>query len=132
MASWKIAPAMAWGNTCVIKPSEDTPASVTMLGRLATEACLPPGVLNVLNGHGTPAGFVVGRRPPRGPRDVHRFLDHGQARHGIGCEPPRPGFPRTGDLPADHATREHIDHQRRGHPAGEIRVLPSNTNEHDQ
>lgn len=56
MASWKIAPALAWGNTCVVKPSEDTPASVTMLGRLAVEAGLPPGVLNVLNGHGTPAG----------------------------------------------------------------------------
>jgi aminomuconate-semialdehyde/2-hydroxymuconate-6-semialdehyde dehydrogenase len=56
MASWKIAPAIAWGNTCIIKPSEETPASVTMLGRLATEAGLPPGVLNVLNGHGSPAG----------------------------------------------------------------------------
>jgi aminomuconate-semialdehyde/2-hydroxymuconate-6-semialdehyde dehydrogenase len=56
MATWKIAPAIAWGNTCIIKPSEDTPASVTMLGRLAVEAGLPPGVLNVLNGHGTPAG----------------------------------------------------------------------------
>jgi aminomuconate-semialdehyde/2-hydroxymuconate-6-semialdehyde dehydrogenase len=42
MATWKIAPAIAWGNTCVIKPSEDTPASVTMLGRLAVEADLPP------------------------------------------------------------------------------------------
>ncbi len=56
MASWKVAPAIAWGNTCVIKPSEDTPASVTMLGRLAVEAGLPPGVINVLNGHGDPAG----------------------------------------------------------------------------
>ena len=56
MASWKIAPAIAWGNTCIIKPSEDTPASVTMLGRLAIEAGFPPGVLNVLNGHGAPAG----------------------------------------------------------------------------
>jgi aminomuconate-semialdehyde/2-hydroxymuconate-6-semialdehyde dehydrogenase len=56
MASWKVAPAIAWGNTCVVKPSEDTPASVTMLGRLAVEAGFPPGVINVLNGHGTPAG----------------------------------------------------------------------------
>ncbi|MDN5745506.1 MAG: aldehyde dehydrogenase [Nocardioidaceae bacterium] len=56
MASWKIAPALAWGNTCIIKPSEDTPASVTLLGRLAVEAGFPPGVLNVLNGHGAPAG----------------------------------------------------------------------------
>ncbi len=59
MASWKIAPAIAWGNTCIIKPSEDTPASVTMLGRLAIEAGFPPGVLNVLNGHGAPAGSSI-------------------------------------------------------------------------
>lgn len=59
MASWKIAPAIAWGNTCVIKPSEDTPASVTLLGRLAGEAGLPPGVINVLNGHGSPAGAAL-------------------------------------------------------------------------
>ena len=59
MASWKVAPAIAWGNTCVVKPSEDTPASVTMLGRLAVEAGLPPGVVNVVNGHGTPAGSAL-------------------------------------------------------------------------
>ncbi len=59
--SWKIAPAIAWGNTCIIKPSEDTPASVTLLGRLAVEAGFPPGVLNVLNGHGA-------RRARRSPR----------------------------------------------------------------
>jgi aminomuconate-semialdehyde/2-hydroxymuconate-6-semialdehyde dehydrogenase len=59
LATWKIAPAIAWGNTCVIKPSEDTPASVTLLGRLAVEAGLPPGVLNVLNGHGSPAGAAL-------------------------------------------------------------------------
>lgn len=59
MASWKIAPAIAWGNTCIIKPSEDTPASVTLLGRLGAEAGLPPGVLNVLNGHGAPAGAAL-------------------------------------------------------------------------
>jgi len=63
MASWKIAPALAWGNTCVVKPSEDTPASVTMLGRLAAEAGLPPGVLNVLNGHGAPAGSALAADP---------------------------------------------------------------------
>ncbi len=56
MATWKIAPAIAWGNTCIIKPAEDTPASVTMLGRLAVQAGFPPGVLNVLHGYGVPAG----------------------------------------------------------------------------
>ncbi len=59
MATWKIAPAIAWGNTCIIKPSEDTPASVTLLGRLAVEAGFPPGVLNVLNGYGAPAGSTL-------------------------------------------------------------------------
>ncbi len=59
MATWKIAPAIAWGNTCVVKPSEDTPASVTLLGRLAVDAGFPPGVLNVLNGHGAPAGSTL-------------------------------------------------------------------------
>lgn len=59
MASWKIAPAIAWGNTCIIKPSEDTPSSVTYLGRLAVEAGFPPGVLNVLNGYGHPAGSSI-------------------------------------------------------------------------
>jgi aminomuconate-semialdehyde/2-hydroxymuconate-6-semialdehyde dehydrogenase len=59
MATWKIAPAIAWGNTCIIKPAEDTPASVTHLGRLAIEAGFPPGVLNVLNGFGVPAGATL-------------------------------------------------------------------------
>jgi aminomuconate-semialdehyde/2-hydroxymuconate-6-semialdehyde dehydrogenase len=52
LESWKIAPALAWGNTVVLKPAEDTPASAALLGRLATEAGLPPGVLNVLHGYG--------------------------------------------------------------------------------
>ncbi len=55
MATWKIAPAIAWGNTCIIKPAEDTPASVNYLGKLAAQV-FPPGVLNVLNGYGVPAG----------------------------------------------------------------------------
>ena len=58
MATWKIAPAIAWGNTCIIKPAEDTPTSVVYLGRLAAQV-LPPGVLNVLNGFGEPAGSTL-------------------------------------------------------------------------
>lgn len=52
LATWKVAPALAWGNTVVLKPAEDTPTSVTILARLAVEAGLPPGVLNVVHGYG--------------------------------------------------------------------------------
>ena len=51
-ATWKIAPALAWGNTVVLKPAEDTPVSATMLARLAIEAGMPPGTFNVLHGLG--------------------------------------------------------------------------------
>jgi aminomuconate-semialdehyde/2-hydroxymuconate-6-semialdehyde dehydrogenase len=52
LETWKVAPALAWGNTVVLKPAEDTPASATMLARLAIEAGLPPGVFNVVHGFG--------------------------------------------------------------------------------
>jgi len=52
LESWKVAPALAWGNTVVLKPAEDTPASAAIMARLALEAGLPPGVLNVLHGFG--------------------------------------------------------------------------------
>ena len=52
LESWKVAPALAWGNTIVLKPAEDTPASATIMARLALEAGIPPGVFNVLHGYG--------------------------------------------------------------------------------
>jgi len=52
LETWKVAPALAWGNTVILKPAEDTPASATLLARLAIEAGMPPGVLNVLHGYG--------------------------------------------------------------------------------
>jgi aminomuconate-semialdehyde/2-hydroxymuconate-6-semialdehyde dehydrogenase len=64
LESWKVAPALAWGNTVVLKPAEDTPASATLMARLALEAGLPPGVLNVLHGYGpASAGAALTEHP---------------------------------------------------------------------
>lgn len=51
-ASWKVAPALAFGNTVVLKPAEQSPLTAARLGALALEAGLPPGVLNVVQGFG--------------------------------------------------------------------------------
>ncbi|KAB1644229.1 aldehyde dehydrogenase family protein [Gulosibacter chungangensis] len=59
LESWKVAPALAWGNTVVLKPSEDSPATATMLGRLAIEAGFPEGVLNVVQGAGATGGYLT-------------------------------------------------------------------------
>ncbi len=55
----KIAPALAAGCTLVVKPSEETPLSIGLLGRLAAEAGFPPGVLNIVNGLGRSAGAAL-------------------------------------------------------------------------
>ncbi|WP_329289821.1 aldehyde dehydrogenase [Streptomyces pseudovenezuelae] len=63
LAGWKVAPALAAGCTVVLKPSENSPLSALLLGRLATEAGLPPGVLNVVSGDGPVAGRALGLHP---------------------------------------------------------------------
>jgi betaine-aldehyde dehydrogenase len=62
MAIWKIAPALAAGNTVVLKPSETTPLSTLRLAELCAEH-LPAGVLNVVTGHGDPAGQAIVTHP---------------------------------------------------------------------
>ncbi|MBP6996139.1 MAG: 2-hydroxymuconic semialdehyde dehydrogenase [Phycicoccus sp.] len=52
LATWKIAPALACGNAVIVKPSEETPASVTVLAEAFEAAGLPPGVFNLVHGHG--------------------------------------------------------------------------------
>ncbi|MFI0965972.1 aldehyde dehydrogenase [Streptomyces sp. NPDC021080] len=63
LAGWKVAPALAAGCTVVLKPSENSPLSALLLGRIATEAGLPPGVLNVVGGTGPVAGRAIGLHP---------------------------------------------------------------------
>lgn len=57
--TWKIAPALACGNTVVAKPSEITPVTAFMLAQLAIEADLPPGVLNIVHGTGPEVGQAI-------------------------------------------------------------------------
>lgn len=63
MAAWKVAPALATGCTVVLKPAEQSPLSGLLLGRLAHEAGLPPGVFNVVAGEGPEAGRALGLHP---------------------------------------------------------------------
>lgn len=63
LLSWKIAPALATGNTAVAKPSELTPLTATMLGDLCIKAGLPPGVLNIVHGAGAEAGAALAGHP---------------------------------------------------------------------
>ncbi len=63
LLSWKIAPAIASGNTCVAKPSELTPLTANRLAELSLEAGLPPGVMNIVHGYGAKAGAAICEHP---------------------------------------------------------------------
>jgi len=59
LLSWKIAPAIASGNTCVAKPSELTPLTADRLAQLSLEAGVPAGVMNIVHGYGAKAGAAL-------------------------------------------------------------------------
>jgi acyl-CoA reductase-like NAD-dependent aldehyde dehydrogenase len=63
MASWKLGPALAAGNTCILKPASYSPLTALRLGELALEAGLPPGVVNVVTGPGGTAGAAIAAHP---------------------------------------------------------------------
>ncbi|KAF9053883.1 aldehyde dehydrogenase [Hymenopellis radicata] len=63
MISWKIGPALATGNTIVLKPSELTPLTALRLADLVIEAGFPPGVLNIVNGYGMTVGQAISENP---------------------------------------------------------------------
>ena len=78
LGTWKVMPALAWGNTVVWKPAEDTPVSAAILGRLAIEAGFPPGVLNIVHGYGPDsAGSALTENP-----DVDRITFTGESGTG--------------------------------------------------
>ncbi|MDQ3425820.1 MAG: aldehyde dehydrogenase family protein [Actinomycetota bacterium] len=59
MLSWKIAPALACGNTVVLKPAETTPLTALLFADICRQAELPPGVVNIVTGDGTTGGHLV-------------------------------------------------------------------------
>ena len=61
--SWKVSPALAMGNSVVVKPAELTPLTALALGELALEAGLPPGVLNIVPGRGSEVGEALINHP---------------------------------------------------------------------
>jgi aldehyde dehydrogenase (NAD+) len=63
LAAWKVAPALACGNTVILKPASQTPLTAIALGEIAIEAGLPPGVLNVITGPGSIIGQALVEHP---------------------------------------------------------------------
>jgi phenylacetaldehyde dehydrogenase len=63
MAAWKLGPALATGNTVVLKPAEQTPLSALRLGELIREAGFPDGVVNIVPGYGETAGAALAAHP---------------------------------------------------------------------
>jgi aldehyde dehydrogenase (NAD+) len=63
LAAWKVAPALACGNTVILKPASQTPLTAIALGEIAVEVGLPPGVFNVLTGSGATLGQAIVEHP---------------------------------------------------------------------
>src|SRR4029450_13890182 len=108
MAAWKIAPALATGNTVVLKPAETTPLTALLLAEVISEAGLAPGVGNIVTGAGGTGSGVGGdrfgaRRTPGGRQDRVHGLDGGRQAHSA-----RDGGDRqTADARARGQGREH-------------------------
>src|SRR3954454_5350575 len=85
MAAWKLAPALAAGNTVVLKPAEQTPVTAMELGKLIQEAGFPEGVVNIVPGYGETAGAALAAHPGMdkiaftGSTEVGKLIAHAAA-----------------------------------------------------
>lgn len=85
MAAWKLAPALAAGNTCVLKPAEQTPVTAMELAGLIQEAGFPDGVVNIVPGYGETAGAALASHPGvdklafTGSTEVGKLIAHAAA-----------------------------------------------------
>lgn len=77
MAAWKLAPALAAGCACVLKPAEETSLSALRLGELIVEAGFPPGAVNIVTGEGASSGAAITANP-----DVDKIAFTGSTRVG--------------------------------------------------
>lgn len=89
--SWKLLPALVCGNTCVIKPAQDTPLSTFNLVQALVDAGLPPGVVNIVTGSGSTVGAPLVEHPLvravsfTGSSEVGRSVGEAAARHYKPC-----------------------------------------------
>src|SRR3982751_1349709 len=85
MAAWKLAPALAAGNTIVLKPAEQTPVTAMELGKLIQEAGFPEGVVNIIPGFGATAGAALAAHPGidkiafTGSTEIGKLIAHAAA-----------------------------------------------------
>jgi len=92
LVGWGISPALAAGNTVVVKPPEDASLSTLYLCKLAAEAGVPAGVINVVTGYGETAGAALGRHPGvnrmsfTGSPEVGRLIAKASGRNLIPCK----------------------------------------------
>src|SRR5437016_14446592 len=77
MAAWKLAPALAAGCTCVLKPAEQTPLTALEMANWLTDVGLPPGVVNIITGFGESCGAPLVQHP-----DVNKIAFTGSAAVG--------------------------------------------------
>ena len=89
MAAWKLAPALACGNTVVLKPAETTPLTALLLAHIIEEAELPPGVVNVVTGAGA-TGAALAAHP-----GVDKVAFTGSTEVGKRSSAPSPGRRRS-------------------------------------
>src|SRR5881296_2515740 len=101
MVAWKIAPALAAGNTVVLKPAEFTPLTALCLAEIAHEAGLPPGVLNVVTGDGRTGELMVNHP------DIHKIAFTGSTEVGRIIRKARAWWTRSGSTRARCAARAH-------------------------
>ncbi|MFO0873985.1 MAG: aldehyde dehydrogenase family protein [Phycisphaerales bacterium] len=111
MITRKLGPALAAGCTMVLKPAEETPLTALALGRLATEAGLPPGVVNIVTGD---AKAIAGDplEPARAQAELHGLHRGRGAAHAAGGGEPRAPLARAGRARAVHRLRRRRPRRR--------------------